>query len=288
MAEFFDRIVATNGLNNFVTLYIPSKDTNTPELLTTSVFTVDLKQLDERHTLASIPAVSEKIVANITNTLRRGKDGTLTIDALDNFQNMYTKGTLVAAYNDMPNWLNSYSAEYCIKTYSMILSNLISRYYNLGLMETFKVRTILALFMAQMLNDGYEIKDPPYFNRATWGDLTLKEITDIATEATEGMTTQFDLDSVAKALATCVSEKMDKFDTAALVAIAGNLGPDVLTSRLAIEYPPYWVYILLQSLSGVKSMLTYQLNQQRLVNDGRTKFLANVLREGAIFEVKRY
>lgn len=289
MAECFDRLVATGSLNNFVALYIQGKDQNIPEILTTSVFTIDLKQMNGSESLKSLPNLKDKILVNITNTLRKDRTGMLSIDAIDNFQHMFVKGQLVAAYADIRNWLNAYSAEYCIKSYSMVLSGIISRYYNLSILESFKVRTIFALFMAQMLNEEDSPLNPPYFSRATWGDMSERELREIATEAVElAGGKEFTLESLCSTLAQCVSEKMSKFDLGALMQMCGNLGSDLLVSKMALEFPPYWVFMLLQALSGIKSMLVYQLNQQRLVADGRTKFLHGVMMDSSIFDVRRY
>ena len=277
MAEIFDRMVAAKVLNNFTTLYVPGKDSDIPELLASSVCTVDFKEIDHNKVLRGLSELEDKVVVNITNCLRRDKVGTLYIDAIDNLQNQYVRGQLVAAYNDIDDWIDIYSAEFCMKSYSMILSNIISRYFNLSLMETFKVRTVLALFMAQMIYNDDDFKHPPLVMRATWGDLSTREVMEIVNEVTEDQTKQFTIESVCKVLATHISDKMDKFNPRVFYNLFANLGTDVIQTGFALEYPPYWIYMLLQALSGTKYMMMYQLTQQRLINDGRSKFIQSLM-----------
>lgn len=273
MAEIFDRMVAAKVLNNFATLYVSGKDSDIPELLASSVCTVDFKEIDHNQVLRGLSELNNKVIVNITNCLRRDKVGSLYVDAIDNLQSLYVRSQLVAAYNDIDDWIDIYSAEFCMKSYSMILSNIISRYFNLSLMETFKVRTILALFMAQTLTDDQNFKCPPLILRATWGDLTTREVGEIVNEVTEGQTKPFNLKSMCEVLATHVSDKMDKFNSRVFTNMFANLGTDVIRTQFALEYPPYWIFMLLEAFSGTKSMMMYQLTQQRLINDGRTKFI---------------
>lgn len=62
-----------------------------------------------------------------------------------------------------------------------------------------------------------------------------------------------------------------------LMALAGTLGGDIIVTEIALDYPPYWVYLLALALSGQKIPLIYQLNMQRLMTDGKTKFLQQLL-----------
>ena len=70
-------------------------------------------------------------------------------------------------------------------------------------------------------------------------------------------------------------------------SLTGNLGPDSITSHLALEYPPYWIYILLLALSGNKIPIVYQLNNMRLAQEGRSKFLQQLMTYDALFTVNR-
>lgn len=287
MAECFDRLMITNAINNFAVMHIPAKDSAVPELLATPVIICDLKQFPSSSALSSLPNLRDKVILNVTNTLRKERDGGFRVDAIDNFQSMFVKGQIVIAYEDSDHWLNPYAAEFCLKSYSIILSGLISRYYNLSLIDTWKVRSILALFFAQRLTSDAPSANPPYYNRCTWGELTQRELTQIADECTEICPNGIELDDLCRLLATQVSDKMSKFDAQAFFQICGNLGSDLLTSQIGIEYPPFWIYMLIQALSGTKSMLVYQLNQQRLVTEGRSKFLAALIRDAGLFEVLR-
>ena len=60
-----------------------------------------------------------------------------------------------------------------------------------------------------------------------------------------------------------------------------------IASRIALEYPPYWVYCLLLADSGIKIPMIYQLNNSKLANEGRSKFLSSLLTYEKMFDIRR-
>ena len=286
MAELFDRLLACDQLTNFAAFYTPSKD-SIPELLTANNITLDLKQFSNGHVVQGMPKLHDKILVNITNTIRRDGYGEVSINSIDTFQNLFVRGQLVAGYNDLDDWISPSTQEFVIRSYSMILSSMISRYYNLTVVEQMAVCLHFALYMSQMLTGGnIEETHPPIFYRCTTlaKRPQLEEVADACvTVSKDGL----DTGKICGLIAEHGPEKMSKFDQTAMYALCDNLGPDAITSRLALEYPPYWVYLLVLALSGAaKIPLIYQLNAQRLLNEGRSSFL-NKLYHERVFDLDR-
>lgn len=282
MAEMFDRLVATEQLNNFAAFYTPEKE-SVSELLTTSSLTLDLKQFRGADVLQHLPLIKDKVLVNLTSVLKQDRaTGDYSIGAIDNFQNLFVRGQLVAAYNDISDWITPQVQEFVIRSYSMTISGMISRYYNLSVPEQMTLTLYFAFFMSQLLtpDDSNQSAPPIFFRCSTLGSRAeMNEIADICSaDHPDGL----DILSLCELIAHSGPEKMSKFDHSSLNAMCSSLGPDLITSRIALEYPPYWVYILLLTLSGsAKTQLGYQLQAQRLSGEGRSKFLTQLMTTGA-------
>ena len=277
MAEFFDRIVSYRKLHNFAVIHIPKKEISIPEMLTYDAIALDLKQFPSNSAIMPIKELHDKILVNATSTTRwNPQQNTYEISATDVFQNIIARGQLVASYNDMRYWLSSYLSEFVVKSYSMILSGIISRYFNLSLMDTLKVMGICALYMAQMLtpDDDDQVCPPLYLKCSFIG--SRDELVNLAKECEEESRDGLTVEKMCKLISTLVTERIKVFNMQAFNMMCCNLGPDQITSKIAMEYPPYWLYILLLAMSGAKIPLIYQMNQQRLTQEGRSKFLAQL------------
>lgn len=288
MAEFFDRILATGSLYNFVAISAVNQQIDIPELVSTSSITLDLKEIDTHGSLRSLRDFTDKVLVDTTATLRQDHSyGNYYVNAVDTFQSLFVRGQMIAAYNDVPVWITPYVAEYILKTYSMILSGIITRYYNLSLPEMMKVGMFCAYFFAQRLFDTLPGTTPDAFFKCTWlgGQNELREF------AAQYGATEFnhdiELTELAEILSKNINARMNSFNANVLFTMCGSLGPDVLSSRIALEYPPYWLFTLLQALSGAKIPMIYQLNNQRLTQDGRTKFLNQLMSANTLFSSTR-
>ena len=288
MAEFFDRIVATGGLNNFTAFYLVGTDASVPEFIGTTNLTLDLKQMDYTNLLRSVPELHDKIFIDMSPILKVDRLAhRLVVNSVDMMLNLYTRGYLVASYEDNDGWLSPSLGGYVAQTYSMILGSSISKYYNLSVPETMHVMAILALFMTQML-DGSD-GDPMYptlYNRCTFAG-NRNDLTYIAKQCEETSRDGLTLASTCQLIAESGPEKLKNFNIMKLMALAGTLGGDIIVTEIALDYPPYWVYLLALALSGQKIPLIYQLNMQRLMTDGKTKFLQQLLADEKVFNVAR-
>lgn len=287
MAMLLEHLISSSQLANFAALYVSYNDTSIPELLTAGNITLDLKQVPDPQQLASLPRLRDKVLINLTSHVRRESDGQFTIVNNDEIPKLIVRGQLVASYWDNDDWPSPYVAEFAIKSYSMILSAMISRYYSLSLSEQLRIRAILAFYMAQwMTGEGYDSGHPPLFMKSVnYG--THGEVEAIANMCNEAYPNGLDIDAVADLIVKSGPEKLRNFNTAAFSAICGNLGEDMIISKIGLEYPPYWIYMLVAAMSGTKTPLVYQLNSERLINEGRSKWLNALLVDSKIAHAQR-
>ena len=286
MAVIVDNLMTGRQLTNFAAFYVPGKDTSIPEILTAGNITLDLNQIPDPRQLASLPLLRDKVLVNITGAVRPTESG-YTVSAVDVLQNRIVRGQLVASYWTNDTWPNTYVAEYAIKSYCMVLSALISRYYNLSMPEQLRVSALLAFFMAQWLTgENYDSSLPPLFLKMNFLG-NRAELTEIAKQCTAKNPHGLTMQDLCELIAGIGPDKIATFNISAFTAICGNLGGDLITSSIALEYPPYWIYMLIASLSGAKIPLLYQLNSQRLINEGRSKWLNAVFTDQTILSLSR-
>lgn len=285
MTEFFNNLVLADKLPNFAAINLRNINSSIPQILTASNITMDLKQCNST-LLTSLPEIENKIIINITETIRVDRvNGTISLAAVDNFQNLFCRGALVGSYYDADEknsmWLTPSLTEFTLKSYSMILSALISRYYNLSLPEQYKIGAVLAYAMAQRLS--VDPNNPTIFYRATWLG-SVADLTDVAKLCEEHVKNgELDLEQMVELIKEVAPDRMKNFNLLAFVQICGNLGPDLQSSYIALEYAPYWVYLIILALSGAKIPLVYQLTNQRLINEGRSTYINALLRCENIF-----
>ncbi len=274
VSEIFDRIVARGALSNFAAINVSAKDTYIPELLTMPNITIDLLVVPSAsRMLTSTPVLKDKILLNLTGITKDNRyNNELTVSNVDVLQNLIVRGQLVATYHDDKEWIDSNTNVmlYALKSYSMILSTSIARYYNLNLEDLQKVSTILALYMDCAC--GGTLERPLTMSRWDWcpPPVVRRSIADACEDYTQGG--NFNLQSVCTAMSKLISSRMDKFNMDTLLSFCGKLGPDIITSRIALEYPPYWVYLLILALNGNKIPLNFLLSKDRAL-----------LREGGVF-----
>lgn len=288
MAEFFNRIVSAEQLNNFATIYMQPSENAIPEIIASQNFTLDFKQVQDTSCLRSIPEFNNKVLVNLTTSLKPDKTyGGLMVTAADTVQYQYCRAQLVASYIDNDIWLTPYLGEFVVRTYSMIVSSVISKQFGLTLDETMKIMGVAAIYFAQMLDpDGGDLVRPSIYNRCTYIG-SRAELERLADEVADISSTGLDLLKFCEMIKRVGPDRLKAFQVSVLYTICGNIGPDVLTGRIALEYPPYWVYCLLLALSGVKTPMIYQLNNNRLSSEGRSKFLSSILSHENLFNLRR-
>lgn len=288
MAEFFNRIVSEEQLNNFATIYIQSSENTIPEIIASQNLTLDFKQVRDTSILKSIPEFNNKVLVNLTTALKPDKTyGGLMVSAADTVQYQCCKAQLVSSYIDNDIWLTPYLGEFVVRTYSMIVSSSLSKRFGLTLDETMKIMGVCAIFFSQLLDpDGCDLSRPSVYNRCTFIG-SRAELERLADEVSDISSTGLDLVKLCEMIKRVGPERMNTFNLQAFYTLCGNYGPDFITGRLALEYPPYWVYCLLLALSGVKTPMIYQLNNNKLSSEGRSRFLSAILTNESLFNVRR-
>lgn len=288
MAEFFNSIVSSNALNDFAIMYAKNTKTQAlPEILTSPSIVIDFKEA-KLQALNSIPELNDKLLVNITGTIR-SDNATSFVSDIDTLQSLIVKAHLTGTYHDSDNnqgtWLPIRSLDFLVKSYSMVLSSTISKSFNCTVPETFAITRAFALYISQRLTGA--IEKPIYFLRSTWAG-SPRELEDVLKLATElGIVYNcMNVEELCKLIAAMVGGRLEKLNPAVYISCCGHLGQDTITSLTALEYPPYWAYLLYKSMSA-KTWLTYELNKQKLIKPSVTEFFAPIQHHDSLFKSAR-
>jgi len=250
----------------FAPLYFDKNASGIPELLLSNEVVLDTAQLSESQILSSFPEFYGKVVVNLSNILRsnRNAPGEYQVTDMHAMHSLFVKGALVMSYNDSETWLTPTLGVYIVKSYSMTISGIIAKLYDLTLQEQLTIAAVFAMYMCQVLDkDSADKTCPTLFNRCTFlGNTTVLNglISAMAEETVSGLDTA----KVCKLVSTLGPDRVRGFSPEIFFRTVKSIGTDVVSSMIAIEYPPYWVHQLVVAMSNGKTKLYFELKANRL------------------------
>lgn len=236
-----------------------------PELLAIPDFTADMKQMPgSSNVMNSIKEYKNKIVFNLAPIIKRTREGYVTLTNLNDFHLMVTRGALVNSYYTATGsyWLNPNLLKFIARSYSSILAVPIVRHFRLSVPEQLLIETILAYFIMSRMADNYtELLSQCEF---LGSKITIKNTID-SIEEKIGKDTVMTLSSMCDLMVACGPEHMHKFNVDIFKRMCGPMGSSSISTNIALEYPPYWVYQLIYTLSDNKTYLGVLLQQTKLL-----------------------
>ena len=253
-----------------------------PEILTYRMLTFDTNQfgeIDSSFVSALKPfKLDSKILLNTSS---------FNLDSnnikINMIQTTVIRSLLMRSYYSSDRiWMSSPSLMKDIaKIYSMLLSQTIARSYNLQYQEQL---LILGLFSYYFF--AKTTSDPAGMLRGHGLSLGLTSSTDIdmllelMDEVTSG--TEVTLSHVCEAIgALGISGRVASLNTKILNTYVKGWGPNIIESTLAIEYPPYFLYLLFLASSGEKIGIYQLLKYSKLQNDAKS--LTDEIATGNVF-----
>lgn len=244
-----------------------------PDLLTMRNITIDLKDNSDAKPLESYYELKDKIVVNISELVKLDPvHRNAQVSDLNEMHSMYVRGLFVRSYSQSDAWLTPVLCAYLIQTYAMTISSIIARNENLVYTDQITVASIFALYMAQMLSSKNEnLSKPSLYYRCTFLG-NMRELDDIASNVAHVSGNGLTIQTVCELVAELGPARLQKFNAGLFYRMCSSLGPstDVISTRIAFEYPPYWLLMVLRALDGMKvGSLFMQLKQNNLINPGK-------------------
>lgn len=288
ISNMFERCIHTGFINEFATiLKIPDKS-GVPDLITMGSIVVDLKESSQGNPLRPFPELYQKILININSLVKPSNNGWY-VSAVQEMHSMFIKGMLTRSYamsGDM--WLSPSHNQFVIRSYAMLVATTIARTTGLNYNELLSVAIVFALYMSQMLNrsDRYkeELIPPSFYNNTYLGQRS--DLVRFVDENHDDLKEPLNLNRCCNLINKIGSSKVRNYNIDLLYRQCNSLGSyiDKLTTMLALEYPPYWVWMILQSVSGAKLGSFGKILQQHNLMQGAKKFCAELVFMNNIYE----
>lgn len=288
LSELYNRIVISDSLNKFFIMNL-SDMSEIPEVLTMVEMVVDGAHLPK------VPSPQlKRLWVNLTPIIgkQRSRDKRdLAINNIPRLHEMIGRGLLVMSYNDSNAWLDPKLAAFVIESYSMAVSTLIQRIYNLDPMEYKLVETLFATYYAQVMGPlDAPLDIPPLMNRLTnIGTMSeikerLEYIADLRSDNGNDVLTPAKICDILNKRGS-VRLKQLKANNLYRVFAAGSVDHQVMFN--AIEYPPYWVYQILRTLSGAKNATISNLFKFGKMKINSQVFGEELVRSSQLIDVVR-
>lgn len=265
LIEIYNKAASLGKLRNFVMF----DTTGVPDVPT--VLTLEDITLDGKYLAKSMPPAYQKVWVNLTPILSRrdAYNRTLQIANTTRFANLITKGLLCMSYNDSDMWLPPVLSIPVIEAYSALFAMHLKGLFNITDIEDYNfVRTMFAAYMAQMIDDPKSVKMdvPPLLNRCTFlyeggsmQDLYRRFEKVAETRKKIAPSGEFNIEVICALIAAHGPLRMQKINTRMLYVLMSRSPMDSQNMMFAMDYPPYFVYLLLNNVRGGKNPLFMNL-----------------------------
>ena len=224
-----------------------------PEVLTFNDVTIDGKTLDKA------PEPLQKAWINLTPIIgkKRNPSDPINITDIPRMQQLVLRGLLVMSYNDAEKiWLEPRLCVFIVESYSMLIASKLQMAFNLNFDEMRFVQTIFALYCAQLLCVGEDSTTswPSLINRCSFLG-SQSEINDKLNlmEDVLGNDRTLSIDKCISVIKGHGAPRMSNFEGRMLYQMFGSTNAEATILPYALDYPPYWIYLILKALSNDKN-----------------------------------
>lgn len=286
MTDMFSRCMSTGYINEFATILKVNDNIGIPDILTMNSVVTDLKQSKYGKPLQAYPELYQKIIMNVSNLVRTTNTG-YYVTAIQELHSMYVKAMLTRSYamSQDGTWLSPAHQQFVIRSYSLLVATVIARNTGLDFNELLTVATIFALYMSQMLSvTGRNDVPNSFYNLNYLGQRS--DLVRFVEENQEDIENGLTLDKCCELVAKTGPARLKKYNTDLFYRQCVTLGSyiDTLTTRIAMEYPPYWVWFIVHAQSGAKLGSFMKIMQQHGLVNGAKKFVSELIHSQAIYE----
>jgi len=224
-----------------------------PEILTNNDITIDGK------TIPAAPPEFQKAWVNISPIVgkRRNASDPIYVTDIPRLQQLVIRALLSMSYNDSDRWLDAKLSSFIIESYSMTIASQLQIAFNLNFDEMRVVQAIFALYYAQLLTGSSEDVStnwPILINRCSFLG-SQAEISDKLNmiDAYVGTDRKLDINRCIGFIRQNGPPRMANFDSKMFFQMFSRSSVESQAMLYALDYPPYWVYLILKTLSNDKN-----------------------------------
>lgn len=271
------------GKHDIFTLLSLDHTAKIPSWFLISWLDIDVLELDHTdkssyHILSSIPKYKDKVLVDITPYYSRSKNSIINSG---DFYSRIVRNLLTRSYSQSNSlWLSPTLIYLLAKIYSTVLSNKLGRIYNLSIQEQYVITTIFVVYFVNACSTETDLISPllgkmDFVNKAT----NVRPIYDHLMESYDS--TNFNIAAVVGSIVELGPARMSGLTISTLMSMYSTLYSNQLISLLAVEYPPYFAYIVLAAMSGEKTNIHHTMKLLNLKRE--TVELQNEIMKTASF-----
>jgi hypothetical protein len=264
ISEIFAHLIR-EGIEDILKLIvIPKSIIDTPEVLTYPHLTFDIYQLypvaENAARSLGVTDFNKKIITNVTPWY---STRTEQVTSLSSLQSSVVRDLFSRSYfTSDRTWISPRVVRSTGKVYTMSLATTVAGKYQLTAPQMKIISIPIAYYYFSQILDPSEIEP---FLMGSSGALKLDRSTDV-----QGILAvinehikdpaRMTLDDLCLVLRNIGIQKL-QINPMILNTITKSWGKDIYTSKMSLEYPPYWVYNLLLAGSGEKTGLYHLLKR---------------------------
>lgn len=278
IAEIVHRITALGKDQAFSLISLPSKTTNLREVVDMTFIPFDILQLKEvtptySKSLSLIPELDDKIVINITDiTKANGDFSDITQFQWRIVRDFLSRSFYVSSGNV---WNSPILVRYVAKVYSMTMGGQIARLFGLSpLIQTF-IQSVFAMFFVAKMTTTDSAASFMRANHKAIGLYDVQELGQIFAfvEDTLGKKAPESLEDVFKIIDAYGHDQLtsptgSRLTRPVLNMRFASLFPENHVSTTALEYPPYFLFLILLVLSNTRIGLSFPMKNLNLTREG--------------------
>jgi len=261
VTDIYTKAADLDKLNCF-TMFDLSGVSDVPSILTATEIAIDGKYI-----APSMPHEFCNVWLNLTPFLKSEKTNVSynripQITDTVQLASMVARGLLCMSYNDSPVWLTPSLRITLIEAYSMCMTMRMKTLFDLNFEEFALCRLLFAAYMAQMLDEECDKEIPQILYNCkflfmdTGTPKTIADRFDGISDARNRVAPNMELsiETICAILREKGPERMKKLLKApAFYQFMSRSPSDSQSMLLAMDYPPYFVHMLLNNMKGGKN-----------------------------------
>lgn len=282
ISEIVHRLTVMGKDQAYSLIRLPSKTTVLREVVDMTFVPFDLLQLKEvtpsySKTLSLLPELNDKLVINITDiTKANGEFQDATQFQWRVVRDFLSRSFYVSSGNV---WISPALVRYVAKVYSMTIGGQIARLFGLSPLIQMFIQTIFALFFVGKMTTT-EVAQA--FVKANAKQLGVQDTQDLVqifafVEDTLNKKAPESLEEVFQVIDAYGHDQLrgehgSRLTRPVLNVKFASLFPEGHVSTIALEYPPYFLFLILLVLSNTRIGLSFPMKNLNLVREGHDVF----------------
>lgn len=279
ISEIVHRIMSLGKDQTYSLIRLPSKTTALREVVDMTFVPFDILQLKEvtpsfSKTLSLLPEINDKIIVNITDiTKANGEFSDITQFHWRIVRDFLSRSFFVSSGNV---WISPSLVRYVAKVYSMTIGGQIARLFGLSPLIQMFIQTVFGLYFVGKMTTS-EIA--PEFMKSHYKGLGLYDPQDLGqilafVEDTLEKKTPESLEDVFAVIDAYDHDQLkttqgSRLTRAVLNVKLAQIFPENHVSTIALEYPPYFLFLILLVLSNVRIGLSFPMKNLNLDREGK-------------------